>query len=272
MNSSVVRIIAAAVMIILVIVLALMGKWALLLLTALVGLLLVDEVICNFMREKRFAIKHVINILVFIIPFILFNFFYKMFAIHILFVYFAFFINLGIIYYLFAIPMQNERGPKVLRKVSFLIGIFFLIQMMSISTIFHMTENWGKLLALFFLVNFGMDSGGWIFGKLFGKHKLWPSVSPNKTIEGVIGGGFLSGILGNLFWIQFIGTPRLSLFVLLPLLGLVSHLGDLFQSKIKRQVGIKNSSLLIPGHGGVYDRVDSLLMLGPFFVLIMRVF
>jgi len=111
-----------------------------------------------------------------------------------------------------------------------------------------------------------MDTGAWFFGKKFGKNKLWPSVSPNKTVEGLIGGMILSGLLGGICFHLLYNQFSISLFFLFCFLGLLAQLGDLLQSKMKRQVGIKDSSNLIPGHGGVFDRVDSLFFLTPFFL------
>jgi phosphatidate cytidylyltransferase len=114
-----------------------------------------------------------------------------------------------------------------------------------------------------------MDTGAWFFGKNFGKHKLWPAVSPNKTIEGAVGGCLLSGGLGSLVWYLNFDTMSAKMFLILCALGILSHIGDLIQSKLKRQFEIKDSSSLIPGHGGVYDRFDSLMFVAPFYGLIL---
>ena len=113
------------------------------------------------------------------------------------------------------------------------------------------------------------DSGAYFIGKRFGSHKLSPRLSPKKTWEGYFG-GILLGSLGSIAWVALweIWLPSSS--VLTPLrvglLGLViaiiTPLGDLGESMIKRQVGIKDSSQLIPGHGGVFDRIDSWLWAG----------
>ncbi len=105
------------------------------------------------------------------------------------------------------------------------------------------------------------------------KHKLWEAVSPKKTIEGLVGGVFFSVLFTSIFWNQFVEevTPVTVAFFIF--LALCAQVGDLAQSKLKRQFEIKDSSSLIPGHGGVYDRVDSLLFVSPLYAFyLMAVF
>jgi len=113
------------------------------------------------------------------------------------------------------------------------------------------------------------DTGAYFIGKRFGRHKLSPRLSPKKTWEGYLG-GILAGSLGAVAWVAlwelwFPPNPLLTP-MRVALLGLViaaiSPLGDLGESMIKRQVGIKDSSQLIPGHGGVFDRIDSWIWAG----------
>jgi phosphatidate cytidylyltransferase len=128
-------------------------------------------------------------------------------------------------------------------------------------------QSWQLVILLLLVVNFGMDSGAWFFGKSFGKHKLWPAVSPNKTIEGLLGGMLTSGLCGYGMYLLVFDKKNYWTIIIFSLLGLLSQIGDLVQSKLKRQYGIKDSSSLIPGHGGVYDRIDSLVFVLPFFVV-----
>jgi phosphatidate cytidylyltransferase len=130
--------------------------------------------------------------------------------------------------------------------------------------------DWRQVLVLLFVVTFGMDTGAWFFGKNFGKRKLWPEVSPNKTVEGLFGGMFTSALLGGVFWYIFFSDLSLIVIFIFALCGAISQVGDLIQSKIKREYAIKDSSALIPGHGGVYDRIDSLIFLSPFFIIVVR--
>ncbi len=167
--------------------------------------------------------------------------------------------------------MESKTVEDISNKLPYVSGIFFVLPMISLTNILHYSE-WRILLFILLVVNFGMDTGAWFFGKNFGSHKLWEKVSPNKTIEGLIGGMFTAGVLGYITWTFLIAKPEILLFFVFCLLGVLSQLGDLIQSKMKRQFKIKDSSSLIPGHGGVYDRIDSLLYSAPFFAVILKYF
>jgi phosphatidate cytidylyltransferase len=113
------------------------------------------------------------------------------------------------------------------------------------------------------------DSGAFFAGKAFGRRKLMPSVSPGKTWAGAIGGLGLS-VIGSWGYVTFLLQPSAKLgltwtgiVILGVVIGIVAQIGDLVESLLKRQAGVKDSSTLIPGHGGVLDRTDSLLFTLP---------
>jgi len=115
------------------------------------------------------------------------------------------------------------------------------------------------------------DSAQFYIGRLFGRHKLAPVVSPAKTIEGAIGGLVVAAIAGALLarlWLPGAGAPAAALLALL--LAAFGMTGDLFKSLLKRSAGVKDSGTLIPGHGGVLDRVDAYLFAGPMFYIYLR--
>jgi len=123
------------------------------------------------------------------------------------------------------------------------------------------------LLAL--MVVWGTDTGAYFAGRAFGKRKLAPRISPNKTVAGLVGGavlGVLVAVIGA--WILDTPLPQLPLVALVALLAvLFSVVGDLFESLLKRHVDVKDSGNLIPGHGGIMDRADSVLAALPVFAL-----
>ena len=167
------------------------------------------------------------------------------------------------------------------------LGVLFLLRQPDISQVHHRL-GWlclglfylPFLLAHLLLLRFLPDGRAWIFltlivimicdtlayfvGSNLGKHKLSPAVSPNKSIEGGVG-----GLVGSVLVVLLAGytfLPQIGLFdgiVVGLLLGVVGQLGDLFESLLKRATGVKDSGNLIPGHGGLLDRLDSLLFAFP---------
>jgi phosphatidate cytidylyltransferase len=127
---------------------------------------------------------------------------------------------------------------------------------------------------IFFLlaVVFSGDTGAFYFGKTFGKHKLHKRVSPGKTWEGAIGGLF-SSLLAAMLFLKFIALQPLnvSLLLMVAALAVASQIGDLAESVLKRNQGVKDSGNILPGHGGILDRIDGLLFAIPvlFFYLNM---
>lgn len=124
------------------------------------------------------------------------------------------------------------------------------------------------LLLYVFVLVWAADSGAYFAGRQFGKHKLAPKVSPGKTWQGVLGGLVTAAIFAWLFlqFTQINGAIPLSEFILLSVVTVaISIVGDLTESMFKREAGIKDSSQLIPGHGGILDRIDSLTAAVPFF-------
>ncbi|TPG60696.1 phosphatidate cytidylyltransferase [Ewingella americana] len=132
----------------------------------------------------------------------------------------------------------------------------------------HHTGAWWLLYVM--LLVWGADSGAYLFGKLFGKHKLAPKVSPGKTWEGLIGGLLTSALISWLFgrYVPLNVVPA-TLLMCSVIAALASVLGDLTESMFKREAGIKDSGSLIPGHGGILDRIDSLTAAVPVFACLM---
>ena len=116
------------------------------------------------------------------------------------------------------------------------------------------------------------DSFAYLVGKTFGKTKLFPRVSPKKTVEGVIG-GLVFTLIGTYFLAKY--EPILSpgqWLILAVIMVLFGTLGDLVESKLKREAGVKDSGAILPGHGGLLDRLDSLIFAAPFAYLTLYIF
>ena len=119
------------------------------------------------------------------------------------------------------------------------------------------------------------DAFAYFCGRWFGKHKLCPSISPNKTVEGAVSGtviGTASGVLSWLILKNFAPTPLYVYVIASFFCTLAGQLGDLCASTVKRQAGIKDFSNLLPGHGGVIDRMDSFSFAMPTVMLVLHLF
>jgi phosphatidate cytidylyltransferase len=113
------------------------------------------------------------------------------------------------------------------------------------------------LLVWVFLVVWATDIGAYFAGRAIGGPKLAPSISPSKTIAGLLGGVFSAALLAGA-WASFVKLPELLLWLAAPF-GVVAQLGDLFESGLKRRAGVKDSGSWLPGHGGLLDRLDGLV-------------
>lgn len=156
------------------------------------------------------------------------------------------------------------------------IGLFVLVPGFVALLVLKNTANPNFLILLLFFLIWGADIGAYFTGKAFGSRKLAPAVSPGKSWEGFYGGLVIAfGIgAGMLLWLgkPDLTEPRGWVFLAgLVLVIMVSVLGDLVISMFKRNRGIKDSSNLLPGHGGFLDRIDSLLSAGPVFALMILV-
>ena len=116
---------------------------------------------------------------------------------------------------------------------------------------------------LIFIIAFSTDTFAYFSGYLFGKHKLIPKVSPKKTIEGSIG-GILGSTICCIIFAYIFKLDIVQVAIIGSIGSIVAQIGDLFASSIKRYVGIKDYGKLIPGHGGILDRFDSVILVAPF--------
>lgn len=189
---------------------------------------------------------------------------------------------------IFSLITKNHKTSDFMIFYSFILygglGVFLAVSSRFISVINGVVVDYVGLVLLGYLAISTMttDIGAYMFGSLFGKHKLCPTISPKKTIEGAIGGSITGTILGTLFLVIFenilnfnlLGINNnllniLAITLLSLIITIVGQIGDLIASKLKREYGIKDYGFIFPGHGGVMDRFDSLIVTGTFFFIVL---
>lgn len=156
----------------------------------------------------------------------------------------------------------SQDAPVVALKQVF--GVVYIGLFLSFAVLLYASANGIHWVLLTLLVIAAGDTGAYYTGRSLGRHKLSAAVSPNKTIEGALGGLAANLIVGMVYKLLFL--PSLTLWgctFLVLVVGAVGQAGDLFESEFKRAAGIKDSGTLLPGHGGFFDRIDALLFALP---------
>jgi len=171
------------------------------------------------------------------------------------------------------IPILRNRTKGQLQGVSLAIlgFIYFGWMFMHLGFLANAPNAYGYLLYLAFAVEIN-DIAAYTFGKMFGKRKLRDEISPNKTLAGFVGAFGVSMALPWLLWFSFPHFEPLHLILTGIIVGLGGQLGDLVISYIKRDIGIKDMGTTIKGHGGILDRVDSMIFVAPIFFHMARWF
>jgi len=187
----------------------------------------------------------------------------------------AFFGNLpllltGLIFSVMVVLIMNllrvrKTGPDMTRAARVILGILYIPLLMAHFILIRNTAS-GVLWVFFILVlAFSGDIAAFYIGRRFGKRKLLPEVSPGKTVEGTM--GLVGGSIAGCILFRFFFFPEMPVVhaVLLGLVGSIAgQLGDLCESALKREGGVKDSGTLLPGHGGILDRLDCLMFITPF--------
>jgi phosphatidate cytidylyltransferase len=195
-----------------------------------------------------------------------------------------FIISIGVLIWLIALVVilgfSNTSLAERLSHV-FKNKVFGAISSILILTVFVVSSitlkafsEVGAFLFFFVMVTVWLaDTGGYFAGKRYGKHALAPAISPNKTWEGVAGGVLLASIWAiGFYWVKTPTTITLFEWLLLAVLTVaVSIVGDLFESLYKRAFSVKDSGSLLPGHGGILDRIDSLIAAVPVFTFLVLI-
>lgn len=169
------------------------------------------------------------------------------------------------------------QGSNVLRHlfgVLTLLPFLWSVVMLRAQGIETDPYHGAKLVLYVCFIVWAADSGAYFAGKSLGKHKMAPNVSPNKTIEGLVGGIITAVVVGwaTSQWFDIEFSSHIAMILITLITVVISVLGDLVESMFKRVSGIKDSSNIIPGHGGVLDRIDSLTAAFPVFALLYFIF
>ncbi|MCF7561304.1 phosphatidate cytidylyltransferase [Sabulilitoribacter multivorans] len=242
---------------------------------ALIVLFFVFGLICMGEFKKLIQLKSYIPYLIFILLYAVFVYWEKILntdqglseIIQILMV-LSIFVNLFLIKDLF-----SEKTIPLFATKRFILTTFYLSSafvFLILITSHHEPYNANILLGSFILV-WVNDSFAYLVGKNFGKQKLFEKISPKKTVEGFLGGLFFS-CLGSYFIATFTNTLDFTSWLILSIIiSVFGTLGDLIESKFKRQANVKDSGVIMPGHGGLLDRLDSIIFAAPFIYLFLRV-
>lgn len=160
---------------------------------------------------------------------------------------------------------KNQGHPDIGLIAKYILGMIYIPILMSYFILIRGFAQGSLWIIFILLLAFSGDVAAFYTGKTFGKTKLMPSISPNKTVAGVI--GLVSGSVSACLIFGYYFFPNIPIYHVLAMsfLGsIIGQLGDLFESEIKRAGGIKDSGNILPGHGGILDRIDCLLFIVPF--------
>lgn len=248
---------------------ALKWEYALLLVFFIFGL------ICLVEFNKLIQLKSIVPYIIFVALFFIFGMWKTIFgnsngfseAIQILHV-ITIFVLLFLIKDLF-----SEKTIPLFESKRFIITTFYLSSgFVFLVLVANFENNFTPLLLLgSFILVWINDTFAYIIGKNFGKQKLFPRVSPKKTVEGFLGGLFFACI-GSYFIAKFTETLNFNSWLILGIIiSVFGTLGDLIESKFKRQAKVKDSGVIMPGHGGLLDRLDSIIFAAPFIYLFLRI-
>lgn len=184
-----------------------------------------------------------------------------------------FILSIFILYVInFQEDMQENKKEFTIIIQSLFVYMYVTIPLYHLILIRDISDNY-KYIVFMFIIIWITDSFAYFTGMLFGKHKLAPKVSPKKTIEGSLGGSFFALIISLFVNYKFSIFPEVSPLILAMLvlfLSIISQLGDLFESSIKRIYNVKDSGKILPGHGGVLDRFDSTIFVAPVFYILLK--
>ena len=159
---------------------------------------------------------------------------------------------------------QLRKGKSKILALSYVLIPFLLIQDLIwnyLSFSIYDTQFWiSEYILSLFVLTWTFDTFAFLIGTKYGKHKIMPSISPKKSWEGFIGGLIFTFIASSIYFKYFLEESIEQALILALIIPFTASLGDFIESAYKRQAGVKDSGNLIPGHGGILDRIDSLMV------------
>jgi phosphatidate cytidylyltransferase len=178
-------------------------------------------------------------------------------------------VDIALLFFLFS---KKQRKFTILQK--FLIGLFYIGGgCIFLTMIPYKNDAFAKLLIMgIFVLIWVNDSFAYLVGKTMGRTKLYTAVSPKKTVEGTLGGYIFALIAAYIMATQEALISTTQWMILATVIVIMGSLGDLVESKFKRMAGVKDSGAILPGHGGMLDRLDSLVFAAPFAYLTLNIF
>lgn len=178
------------------------------------------------------------------------------------------FISIKLIFFLF-----NEKRQRIDKqsKYVYLIGYIILPIIILTKIPFEGALFNPKILIGIFILIWTNDTFAYIVGKSIGKRKLYEKISPKKTIEGFLGGLIFAVLFSIIIAIYYTEQPLYIWIILALIVGIFGTIGDLIESKFKRIAGVKDSGKIMPGHGGILDRLDSIIFVSPFIFLFYQI-
>lgn len=262
MNSTLTRAISGAVYIVLLISATFYSSNSFLLFFGILLLIAVSE-FCKLVN-----LRNIVPMLIAVGLFILCNLSYTIKTNDILILLATLLVSVKAIFFLFD---KKNKPVDSLSKYVYLIG-YLILPFVLITKIPFVENSYNPniILSIFILI-WVNDTFAFLVGKTFGKHKLFEKVSPKKTIEGFVG-GFIFSIVAGIILAQFLMLQSYIHWIFIAVLASVfGTLGDLVESKFKRIANVKDSGTIMPGHGGVLDRLDSIIFVAPIVFLFYQI-
>jgi len=256
------RIVVAIILIPISVILILYAPPIILFLSILLLIIgLTYEFIALMKQKNKFINTYIVYVSAIIIPSCLF---FKLYLILILYL-FILLLLLLLLKMFSNNPIENAFEEVF---ISYLSSIFIPLLASAMFLLDEISPLWLLYLAIVIWLS---DIFAYFVGIGFGKHKLIPSISPKKTIEGLIGGIIFATIGGLIFNYLFLEKSMIFMIIITLEIITVGVIGDLIESMLKRSANVKDSGSIIPGHGGIYDRLDSILLAAPLLLLYINI-